>query len=123
MEKFKVCIAANEDGSFTVSTEGPGKPETAPEMETGMPGTPPAAPGMQPGGMAGAPEMGGMAPAGVQPAPEMEDPEEEEEPAQTVGSLKEAFELALEVFKNDGQMVNHAGQQDAFQSGFSDGSA
>ena len=89
---FTIEITANDDGSYTVSSE-PEAQEGAEGMEMGQ-GMPPGAPM----------------------------PEEAAEPAgQTVKSVKEALTLALAGLKNGGQLPDMAKQNAAFDEGFNDG--
>lgn len=89
---FTIEITANDDGSYTVSSE-PEAQEGAEGMEMGQ-GMPPGAPM----------------------------PEEAAEPAgQTVKSVKEALTLALAGLKNGGQLPDMAKQNAAFDEGFNGG--
>lgn len=116
-QKFVVCIAANDDSTYSVYTEQPDEDEGAEDAgsdaDAGAAGAS-ASPGASPG----APS----APAGAAPDDGSDDSDEGAEPGmQTVDNVKSALTLALEALKNDGQMGDQAAQEQAFNQNFGSG--
>ena len=94
---FTIEIMANDDGTYTVSSE--------PEAQEGTEGS----------------EMGQGMPPGAPMQPGMAGPEEAEPAGQTFKSVKECLTVVLAGLKNGGQLPDMAKQNAAFDEGFNGG--